>query len=278
MQLPEQKARLIGARTPRIAIDYHLGHVEVTFRHSSYDILQMRIRAFGRCIKRRYLDDAFREVGYETTRGRKETVSCRITSVFCPFRSMVHWLEALTTGVQACSFEWEAEGPDGLIGWEHDGLTVKWPHHGKDERTLRVYADRAQVVRAFYMAFRRFVDSLEYHPERYESMRVGEDFAIRMAGQFTEEEFRGQLLRMGADEAERELQALRPLNRIGEEPSESKYIDKRWDRWSTARRREYLDETFNQGSGGTWFGAPLRNLRSEAVERWLASKQSTTSR
>ena len=59
------------------------------------------------------------------------------------------------------------------MGWQNNGLMIRWLTGGEKERVLEVFADRKQVVNAFYTAFRRFVGSPEYHPERYEKLRDG---------------------------------------------------------------------------------------------------------
>lgn len=218
-----------------------MNSVEVRFRQTEY-WLWMRITV--------------RRVGH------RRTVSCRISHALCPFLDFLAWLEALTTGVHACSFWWDNEGTDWMLGWRDGSLFVarRWyePPAELNER-----ASRCQVVGAFYVAFRRFVESAAYDPTRYERMRLGEWYARKQGTGLTEEEFRGHLLVKSSAEAEGVLQAITS--------AEERYIDRRWDRWNATRRRQHFDTFFGiYGQGG--FGAPLRTLRSPRVEAWLAEK------
>lgn len=300
-----QARNLTGRRTPREMYDNFPGRVEVRFRHAKYDWIQMRIRAYGRRTEVRYLDDAFNVVGMESIVGRRQTISCRLSSFFCPFPGLLAWLAALTTGVQGCRFEWECEGPSGAMGWDFNRLWVEWSSFNsvkKITESLRLEsdADRKQLVSAFYTAFRRFVSSPEYRPERYENLLAGEEMVIALEREYTEDELRGLLLDMDAQAVEEALQKLRPhgyTTVAGMEPGEpgawkatvdalyaeregaapehalrtvqTPYIVGPWDRWSTAKRRACLDDIFTWRSVGGGLGSPLRDLRSELVERWL---------
>jgi len=213
--------------------------IEVRFRQGRYDWLHMRLRARGPHVR--------------------SGLSCRIWSGCGPFRDLIAWLEALAAGVRCCSFEWDGEGNHWTLGWRCDALYVARTFDDPSV-ALDVRASRTQVVNVFYTAFRRFVESASYDPIRYERVRLGEWYAREHGRGRTEEELRGYLLPMSAAQAEAALQAIR----VDEKP----YIDRRWDRWNTLRRREHLDLFFAILGQGGW-GAPLRTLRSPRLEAGL---------
>lgn len=222
----------------------HYGRIDVRFRQEKHDWLCMLVRA-----------------------GSAGRVSCGIASSCCPFPSLVAWLEALTTGVPECAFNWEAEGLDGRLAWQRPELQLDWSHY-RGTRSLRLQADRKQVVAAFYTAFRRFVESPEYDPFRYESMRLGDEFAHYHPNGLLEGEIMGQLLTLSAADAEAALQELRPMRPLGPGFPEVSYIKAGWDKWGVPRRRARLKEIFDWGSFAA-FGSPLRRLRSPMIEAWL---------
>jgi hypothetical protein len=281
--------------------DYQDGRVDVSFRHEKHDWLRMRVRAYGEAQTMTDLSDDFEPTRRRVLAIPKTQISCRISSVFCPFRDLLAWLEAIAAGVQECAFEWDAEGPSGRLALEHSYFRLDW-HEGA-KKSIRMRADRRQVVSAFYTAFRRFVESVEYDPLRYERLRIGEEIVLGIEKRFTEDEIIGQLLVLGSAEAEGALQRLRPHAWLGVEGLDPladarssyravigaleaerqgiaplrplhrypiPYIEAQWDRWDTPRRRARLKDIFN-GHGLSCHGAPLRLLRSSIVEGWLGS-------
>jgi hypothetical protein len=46
------------------------------------------------------------------------------------------------------------------------------------------------------------------------------------------------------------------------------YLGAHWNSWNRARRKKHVNKVFDWKQGGA-NGAPLRQLRSEVVERWL---------
>lgn len=255
--------------------DYQAGRIDVRFRHEKHDWLRMLVRAYGDTITVTEVDDAFEAVSSRVLKRPQTRVSCRISSVFCPFRSFLAWLEAVAVGVQECAFEWDAEGPFGRLAWSHDHLSLDW-HERDREKGLRMHADRKQAVRAFYTAFRRFVQSPEYEPLRYERLRNGEAMVLRGVKEFTEEELIGQLLVLSRRRAEERLQAVWPLQQIvGASSGKLSWVETAWDGWSTARRRAYLREVFDMRGLGR-DGAPIRELRSGFLEYWVFKEDGLT--
>lgn len=241
------------------------------FRHEKHDWLRMRVRAYGESTTITDVNDNFEPASSRVLEMPRRQVSCRISSVFCPFRSLLAWLEAVAVGVQECAFEWEAEGPFGRLAWSHLHLVLDWHEHDR-EHCIRIRADRKQVVRAFYTAFRRFVESGEYDPLRYERLRNGEAMVLAIGHRFTEDELIGQLLLLSRSEAEDRLQEIWPLQQIGDTGLETlPWVETEWDGWATPQRRSYLREIFDMRGLGR-DGAPVRALRSDLLERWLAAE------
>ena len=248
--------------------DYQEGRVDVRFRHEKHDWLRMLVRGYGESTTVTDVDDDFEPTSSRVLEMTRRQLSCRISSVFCPFRSLLAWLEAVATGVQECAFEWEAEGPFGRLAWNHLHLVLEW-HEDDRKDGMRIRAGRKQVVRAFYSAFRRFVESTEYDPLRYERLRNGEAMVLKIEGRLTEDEFIGQLLILGGTEAEARLQEIWPLGELRDGGVVTRpWLEPKWDRWAIPARRDYLRKIFAMQGLGHW-GAPLRSLRSEIVEQWI---------
>ena len=225
--------------------------LDVSFRHSDHDLVEMRIAARGTVWK-------------ETTH---REISCWVSSVFCPFASLVSWLEAVTTGVESCGFTWDAEGPTGKLELRWDLFTLTWDCRGT--QVLHATVDRRQVVKAFYFAFRRFVESSEYDPLWYERVRIGEAYVLRGSRTFTEEELTEQLLTLDWAAADTRLESIWPTSvPLGSCDGVRPWAPREWDQWPLDRRGSYLREWFDElGDGAD--GGPIRAMRSQVVERWL---------
>lgn len=234
--------------------------IDVTFSHADHDYLAMRVAAHGR-------------VWTETT---NREIACWVSSVFCPFSSLIAWLEALTTGVESCGFTWDAEGPTGQLSMRWNVFTLDW---ACGSQVLHATVDRRQVVNAFYGAFRGFVESSRYKPLRYERVRIGEAYVLRGGRTFTEEELIAQLLILDWMAVDARLESIWPTPvPLGSDDGIPPWAPKEWDAWGPDRRLAYLREWFDQlGDGAD--GQPIRQMRSSMVEQWLgkASRDGTRS-
>ena len=250
-------------------LDHTCGRIDVRFRHTRH-FLQMMMRTRGASTTVEPVDEDMEPAGPAfVIRSPAARFSMRISDVFCPFRSMLAWLEAIAAGVEECAFEIEAEGPVGRLAWQHSHLELTWLAHDRTTG-VRLHADPRQVTRSFYTAFRRFVESPEYMPFEYENLRNGEAMVHRAGGVYTEAELVGQLLPVPRPQAEARLQAIWPLRNLGDSDWETRqWIDAGWDRWSVSRRRDYLREIFDM-RGHYQSGGPLRTMRSTLIERWLS--------
>lgn len=217
------------------------------------------------------------------------------------FEEMVRWLEAVVCGVRECAFEWDGEGPEGKLRWfrgveESGRLKLSWT--GNDESVAaehEVRVNRAQMVRAFYESFRSYVESDRYDPIGYEKdLTAGEVFALVLKGGDLDALAEAFTVRARED-AQALFDALSerafdydagypralPLSAFIERAKmpiargsgdERQAFPGQWDDWDDAQRREDVADVFRSYVGWTGCGERLRELRSEMVEKWLASQ------
>ena len=151
-----------------------------------------------------------------------------------------------------------------------------------------------QMVRMLYSALRRFVESPEYQPMRYEKMTIAETFSSVLKDA-TLDELVNVLVACDSAQAESLLYAMRgavsvcmhdgkvsyPLQHYVEKsviPVEldefNSWINKEWHSWNQERRANYLRGTlFSWRDLVYWDGDNLRGLRSKLIEEWLASPE-----
>ena len=227
-----------------------------------------------------------------------------IWATFCPFGDYIRFLEAVALQVQECAFEWDAEGPEGRLEWRRrfiddtGFLTINWEGslHGPSRKfSHRMMLNTRQMVRMLYYAFRRFVESPEYQPMRYEKMKIEETFSS-VIKDATLDDLVKVVVDCSAQRAESLIYAIRgavseclhdggrtsyPLQYYIENsvaPVDldefNSWIDKQWDLWDQVRRASYLRETLFPWSDVVyWDGANLRGMRSKLIEEWLASPE-----
>ncbi|SFU73526.1 hypothetical protein [Nitrosospira multiformis] len=286
-----------------VLFDYKPGHIEARFSHEpEFDFIELRIRMTGDITTTTECDKHGRKT--EPVSYQKETVdfTVYISSVFCPFKDFIRFLEAITLDVQECAFGWDPEGPEGRMHWlrrspqDTGFLTVEWVS-SKKNFSHRMMLNTRETVSTLYLAFRAFVDSPEYDPLRYEELNYGECFALVLSDASLGD-LAGRLAEMNADTVERVLQSLAnsvddrhmkgpklsfPIKHSLEasepvEPS-SKYewVDPEWDTWDTSHRMIKLEEIFSWG-GMSWYGHNLRQMRSKLIEDWLSLPEAVAAR
>ncbi len=282
--------------------DYFDGFLRVEFRMGSFDCIYMELSLHGDAVATTPCDDQF-EKGAPSIRLQDDmTIHMRMSSVWCPFPSLIHWLEAIVVDVQECAFRWDAEGPDGELRWYRAGksgrLKASWWTRDTIEREVRL--NKIQLVRAFYESFRSFVDSDRFDPLSYESLSVGEcialvqddvslDVAAALAARCRTEawELLMAMVDLAADGdrgfprrapwsefvAKGKGKADQWLEEFGAEQFESQishYLPVAWDGWDVERReKEVRDVLFVSDFMYVGFGSRLRELRSPLVEGWL---------
>lgn len=284
--------------------DYTPGGIDVRFRHASMaDMIVLRIRMSEAFVTTTESDENWKLGEPVNHYQRAVDESMMITSVFCPFPDYIRFLEAVALEVQECAFEWDAEGPEGRLEWSRrfiddtGFLTIKWDGWFRGQnRTFshRMMLNTRQMVRMLYTSFRRFVESGEYDPIRYEEMQVGEAFSFVLSGSSLAD-LAEVLVSLDAERAEFLLYGLRrvvgsrhfdggrltfPLQYYVdmsctpvELGSINLWIDQAWNGWSREQRMaDIMDRVFKwEGISGD--GTNLRNLRSPLIEEWLASPE-----
>ena len=275
-----------------VSVEYEPSRLEARFSHDTFDYIHLDLRIGG-------------DVTWVTecdTRGeslapavRHQQASVEFTlymsSPFCPFGDFVRFLEAVTIGVQECAFSWNAEGPDGEFRWESAGddegmLTVRW-HSSREPFSRRASLSRREAVDTLYGAFRRFVESAEYDPLRFEQLTQGECLELVLQRESLDD-LRQALVRLDAPKVAGVVSRMDsvvgsrssagppltfPLSHFldGEDGADigAGFFPTEWDDWSVQLRLEHLGKFFAMGRSA-WFGANLRKLRSKLVEDWLA--------
>lgn len=279
-------------------LDYKPGRIDARFSHAAeFDYIQMRIRMRGATTSATECDDSGRLSAPVHYRARGVDFSVYMSSVFCPFRDFISFLEAIACEVQECAFEWDPEGPTGRMSWRRryfndtGFLTVEWHSH-RQEFSHRMMLNTRQAVRMLYMAFRRFVESPQYDPIRYEKLSAEEAFSLVISDSTTTQ-LANTLVNLDAQKAgalisvicdaihKRTLGgaqldfSLQHYIQISKDcPTEANdipgWISPEWDSWDRDRRLDDVRNGIFKGGPPDWYGANLRDLRSRLVEDWLA--------
>lgn len=174
--------------------DYQPGRINARFRHGSgFDTIVLRVRMSGAVVTTTPCDDQFQKGNPVNHVAAKQNFSVCMTSVWCPFADLIRFLEAIVIQVRECSFDWDAEGPCGVMKWErrfvnkNGFLTVEW-HSRSAKFEHRMMLDTKQTVRMLYTAFRQFVASPEYDYLRYEEHTYGEELVDGLGRRYSQNE------------------------------------------------------------------------------------------
>jgi hypothetical protein len=211
--------------------------------------------------------------------GRINHVTCEISAIFCPFKSLMAWLESVVNDTKDTSFYWDAEGPDGRIGFNSSQLYVQWPRETDlAESQILCEADKKQVIKAFYEGFRSFVKSKDYKPELYEAISLGEELAMKSYTGFTHEEMIRGLLTLTSKQVNAKLNSIRRFslglfykalgNKIAYAKNKS-YLTKEWDSFNIYEKRKLL-KTKLKDKKTIGSKTNIRKLRSKLVEEWIS--------
>ena len=294
--MSDDAAKVIeGHEMAYILFNYEPGSVEARFGHDTeFDFINLDIRMAGDITTTTECDDQGHKA--EPVEHQKENTNFAIymSSVYCPFKDFIRFLEAITLEVRECAFDWEAEGPDGRIHWKrrfiHDTgfLTVEW-YSSKERFSHRVMLNTREAVRVLYSAFRTFIESPDYDPIRYERLTYGESFALVLSNASLDD-LAATIVQLNADAARTVIQRLQDTiyerhmsgPKLGfsiqyflettEPIASSEYnawINPDWNSWGIDQRMVNLKELFGWRSE-CWDGDNLRELRSKRVEDWLA--------
>jgi len=288
-----------------VFFDYTPGRIDARFRNAAMSgMIVLRIRMSEAFVTTTQSDENWKLGESVNHYQRAVDESMFIWATFCPFRDYIRFLEAVALQVQECTFEWDAEGPEGRLEWSRrfiddtGFLAIKWDgsFRGHSHKfSHRMMLNTRQMVRMLYTAFRRFVESPDYQPMRYEKMTVKETFSTVLEDA-TLDDLVSVLVTCGSARVESLIYAMRravsecthdrskvsyPLQHYIEnsvEPVEldelNSWVDKEWDSWDHAQRAAFLhDSLFSWSDLVYWDGANLRSMRSKLIEEWLASPE-----
>jgi hypothetical protein len=275
--------------------NYEAGRIDARFSHDTkFDYINLDISMEGANTTTTECDEEGRLA--EPKNWQKDGVEFAVymSSVLCPFRDFIRFLEAITIEVQECRFHWDAEGPEGVIRWtrrvigDTGFLTVEWSSEESFSNSMML--NTRQAVRTLYGAFRTFVESPDYDPLRYEQLTYGESIALVLSSVSLETlaDTLGQLSESAAEAAIQRLRDAAQCRRSGgpkmtftieqflegTEATANFYdckalIPADWNSLNQAHRVSSLKAIFDYQES-SWFGTNLRALRSKLVEDWLA--------
>ncbi len=288
-----------------VFFDYTPGRIDARFRHASRSgMIVLRIRMSEAFVTTTQSDESWKLSESVNHYQRAVDESMFIWATFCPFLDYIRFLEAVALQVQECAFEWDAEGPEGRFEWRRrfiddtGFLTLNWDgwfRGGSRKFSHRMMLNTRQMVRMLYSAFRRFVESPEYQPMRYEKMKIEETFS-KVIKDATLDDLVKVLVDCNSQRAESLVYAIRgAVSECVHDGSRTSYplqyyiensaapvelddfncwIDKQWDTWDQTRRTGYLHETLFPSSDLVyWDGGNLLGMRSNLIEEWLASSE-----
>ena len=273
--------------------DYAPGHLEARFSHDlQFDYINLDLRLGGDVTSVTAYDPQGRSFGPEVRQQRASVeIQVYVSSVFCPFRDFVSFLEAICVGVQECAFTWDAEGPTGEFRWQRSGdaagqLAVHWSSSGGRIR-WQTQLRTSHVIETLYHAFRSFVESPAYDPLRYERLTRGEALRCVLKPESLDELCRS-LAGLDAQAAAAVIVQMEdvaqartmagpastfPIAHYLSLADPCRVVDgllpDDWDTWTFEQRLMQLDE-FLRTEVSSWEGENLRAMRSMLVEDWLA--------
>jgi hypothetical protein len=204
-------------------------------------------------------------------------VTCEISAILCPFKSLIVWLESVVNDTKDTSFYWDAEGSEGMIGFKSSHLYVHWPCiYASDLAESKFFceADKKQVIKAFYEGFRSFVSSEDYKPELYDAISLGEELAIKSYAGLTQQEIVGVLLTLSSNKFNAKLNDIRPFSLgliyqlLGDEVAYSKnksYLMNEWDSFNIYEKRKLL-KTILKVNKTIGSKTNIRKVRSKKIE------------
>lgn len=267
-------------------LDYQPGRIEARFSHDEkFDYITLDVRLIGDVTTATACDDRGTFADPIDYQSAPVEFSLYFSSVYCPFRDFLRFLEAVTVEVQECGFEWDAEGPSGKMKWRRrfvkdtGFLTIEW-QSAETSFSHRTMLNTRQTLKTLYESFRVFVDSEDYDPLRYEELSNGEGFRLVIADASLDDLVRA-LVRLDSQSVHSAITRLR--NTAGARSTQgpkssfplSHYFElgwselplSEWDSWipddwdalSQSQRAGAIRDLFGWGQFG-WYGANLREL------------------
>ncbi len=209
------------------------------------------------------------------------------SSVFCPFKCLMGFLESVSENQANCHFSWDAEGPDGFMSWKPlvqsmGRFKLEWSSRSCSYEVISVLGNQT-LVATLYGGFRQFVESDRYNPWRYERLPIDSlaswllpDFdaaqAIQALTALDQQAVRSafdQLLMVVSDQTRRPGAALfrDMLVQAVTQPAEKitcGFVPDPFDDWSSlsaVARAERIVQLF-ACEAGRWHGRDLRAMKS----------------
>jgi hypothetical protein len=225
-----------------------------------------------------------------------DTVSVNLSHVFEPLPAFLAWLEAVSTGVEQCSFVIDEEGS--LVEFKATTLNsgkVRFqitPNYESTKLDLNLSA--RELVGAMYRAYVEFSESPDYKPEEWESYLLGD--AVRDHTGLSQQQWVDSMLTLNRRELQKAIWRLdrdtcvdieyarqsenfasddEVLELTGK-PAEAGTLLSYWhcDGWenltSENEKTKFLLEALEERIN-SWDGFPWPRMRSVMLEKWLQS-------
>ncbi len=110
-------------------------------------------------------------MNFTLTLGEK-SFETNFSDVYDPILNFKKWLEAISIGVEQCSFWYDPEGSETKfnferISYDKEVFTISY-YYDDDEIFLSNYVDRRQIVEAFYFGLLNFRNSPKFNKYQWE--------------------------------------------------------------------------------------------------------------
>jgi hypothetical protein len=225
-----------------------------------------------------------------------ETVSISLSHVYEPLPAFLAWLEAVSTGVEQCSFEIDEEGSMVEFKATSRGSgNVQFQLEPSYESTkLDLNLSARELVGAMYRAFVEFSESPDYKPEEWESYSLGD--AVRDHTGLSQQEWVDSMLTLNRRELQKAIWRLDRETYVDNEHARKSQIIASddevleltgkppvagrllcfWhcDVWenptSENEKTKFLLEALEERIN-SWDGFPWPRMRSTMLEAWLQS-------
>jgi hypothetical protein len=194
------------------------------------------------------------------------------SAVFDPLLKFKAWLEALAVGVEQASFTYDAEGPYITFDWDYNKLVISKDHY--ETILFSVTTERQHVISTFYDALKDFAESDRYIREEWEEVSVYQEVnaSLKLEG----EQVKQYLLTLKKDELNQLLGgAPWYLDYSLKIPSFKEDVEQHqhYDHLSTDIKMKLLEHWLESPTKDMpCYGASLKEMRSEIVERYLGRR------
>lgn len=228
-----------------------------------------------------------------------KSIQISLSEVFDPAPDLLAWLEAVSTGVEKCSFRIDEEGVlTQLIAAQRHDDQVKFRVERLDvsAQHVELVLKRRELVSTIYQAFLAFSASPDYKPEAWQS-RCLKDAVVELAGLPTDQwiesclrmsrrELQMALWRLDQDISADDATARQSncfataeevLVLTGQAPVTGELLVYwpliEWDQLQGDDAKRQVLQNLMEENIGWYMGWPWRNMRSKLLDAWLASDE-----